>query len=125
MVAEQGTTRTTSHTFGQYEVYRRCFLDSSCAYAQAEATARPPRFYVPAPLPAAGQVVRLGADEARHATRALRLREVVILLRVPAGAGQLDTAEQQQTMREACPSIGPVQSNSAGQQALTIVTTKK
>ena len=44
---------------------------------QAEAAAQSPRFYLPPPLPAtAGQQVRLGADEARHAARVLRLREV-------------------------------------------------
>lgn len=38
---------------------------------------RPPRFYVPAPLEAAGAgaVLRLPPDEARHATKTLRLRE--------------------------------------------------
>jgi 16S rRNA (uracil1498-N3)-methyltransferase len=36
---------------------------------------RPPRFYVPPPLPAAPGLVRLPLDESRHATRTLRLRE--------------------------------------------------
>ena len=44
---------------------------------QAQASGRAPRFYLPAPLPLPGQIVRLGADEARHASRALRLREVL------------------------------------------------
>lgn len=43
---------------------------------QDEASSRPPRFYVPAPLPsAAGEAVDLDAEESRHAAKALRLAE--------------------------------------------------
>ena len=45
--------------------------------AQAAAAARPPRFYVPQSLTAltAGACLTLDAEESRHASRALRLRE--------------------------------------------------
>lgn len=40
------------------------------------AASRPPRFYVPPPLPqAAGQLVDLDPEESRHAAKALRLAE--------------------------------------------------
>lgn len=43
---------------------------------QEKAASRPPRFHVPAPLPAvAGEAVDLDAEESRHAAKALRLAE--------------------------------------------------
>jgi 16S rRNA U1498 N3-methylase RsmE len=49
---------------------------SSCPHVQEAAASRPPRFYVPAPLPAAaGELVELDAEESRHAAKALRLLE--------------------------------------------------
>ena len=45
-------------------------------HEQEAAASRPPRFYVPAPLPvAAGELVELDAEESRHAAKALRLEE--------------------------------------------------
>lgn len=43
---------------------------------QVEAASRPPRFYIPMPLPAAaGEAIELDAEESRHAAKALRLGE--------------------------------------------------
>jgi hypothetical protein len=48
----------------------------SCKHEQEAAATRPPRFYVPVPLPAAaGELVELDAEESRHAAKALRLAE--------------------------------------------------
>lgn len=45
-------------------------------HPQEAAASRPPRFYVPAPLPAAaGELVELDTEESRHAAKALRLVE--------------------------------------------------
>jgi hypothetical protein len=45
-------------------------------HEQEAAASRPPRFYVPAPLPAvAGELIDLDAEESKHASKALRLAE--------------------------------------------------
>lgn len=60
----------------QAQFATQCVLPAPFSLLQGHSAPRPPRFYVPTPLAglAAGAMLRLPADEARHAAKTLRLR---------------------------------------------------
>lgn len=83
-----------SHTHLQPHLTPQIETSSTLRPSESPLPQRPPRFYVAEPLSAAssGSLVRLQIDEARHATKTLRLKEGAVL-EICDGAGGIAAAE--------------------------------